>query len=168
MTSPSCSKSRSTVPAKRRKRESTSEESVVIEAHLGNKLEELSKTLSDELEAVTTVTNIHMDEIEQEVRSLRNYKQKLNLLQAMNDIKAFMQRMILLECEIKQMLEELGISRRLERLDKRLDTLHDIKETLEALKAPSKESKSKRSETAPTDLDGKDVRVKSKVTPVPE
>ncbi|KAL6738616.1 hypothetical protein Aduo_012145 [Ancylostoma duodenale] len=162
------SRSRSTVSAKRRKRDFTSKESVVTEAHLDNKLEELSTTLSDELEAVKTVINIHVDEIEQEVRSLRSDMQKLNLPQAMNDIKTFMQRMILLEGEIKQTLEELGINRRLERLDKRLDTLLDSKETLEALKAPRNETKSKRSEMAPPDLVGKDVRVKSKETPAPE
>ncbi|EYC20100.1 hypothetical protein Y032_0023g870 [Ancylostoma ceylanicum] len=157
--------SRPTAPVKRRKRDFTSSDSLVTEGQLNSRLAELSKTFIGELEAVKTVINIHVDEIEQEVRNLRSDLQKLNLPQAMNDIKAFMQRMILLECEIKQTLEELGVNRRLERLDKRLDTLHDIKEMVEAWKGERRERRRKRSVSAATDVVE---RARCQVSPVPE
>ncbi|KAK6032296.1 hypothetical protein OSTOST_01531 [Ostertagia ostertagi] len=106
--------------SKRRKDQATSTEPAV---DLGPKFDELWKKIEEELESAKTVINVHVDEIEEEVRNMRGEVKKLNLPQMVNDVRAFTQRMIVLECEIRKSLDETGLKRRLECIERKLSEI---------------------------------------------
>ncbi|VDP36675.1 unnamed protein product [Heligmosomoides polygyrus] len=120
-------------PVKRRKQDFALRQRLHLRTkeYLIGKLDNFSKKIDEELEEVKTVISIHIDEIEREVRSLRDEIRKLKLLHLVGDIKAFLQRMILLECEIERSFEEIGVNQGLERCSKKLELLTELRKTMD-------------------------------------
>lgn len=52
--------------------------------------------------------------------------------------------MILLECEIKRSIEEIGVNRRLERLDKKLELLTELRKLMDTTSAEKQAEKRER------------------------
>ncbi|VDO65064.1 unnamed protein product [Heligmosomoides polygyrus] len=109
-------KAKAAAPIKRRKQDFASDDSLVTEESLTAKLDNFSKKIGEQLEGLKTVVTIHIDEIEQE-------------------------RMILLECEIKRSIEEIGVNRRLERLDKKLELLTELRKLMDTTSAEKQAEK---------------------------
>ncbi|KAK6030756.1 hypothetical protein OSTOST_03102 [Ostertagia ostertagi] len=129
------------VPPKRRKMDFTSGDSVATVQFVRKKLKKMAVKIEEQVESAKTVINVHVDELEQEIRNLRNEIKKWALQPLLNDIRALTSRMILLEAEIKNAMESLTM--RQNRIERRVDSIPEI---LTLIKASTRSEEPKKEE----------------------
>lgn len=122
---------------KRKKEDCLRKDPLPTQSFIRLQLTKFSKKVRKEIEEAKSLINMHVDELERQVNQLRDEVKKWGVLPLIKDVKAFTTRMILLETEVKHRFEEMDANRRLDRLEKKLSVLPEIKETLNLLMTTS-------------------------------
>ncbi|KAK5968306.1 hypothetical protein GCK32_014761 [Trichostrongylus colubriformis] len=104
----------------------------------------MRRLFNKELETVKNLVIMHIDEVNEELSALRREIKQMNLPVVVSDIKAFTQRMILLECEMKKAFEGMDVPRRFERVDRKLGALSDDLRSLKSAKESEREQRPAR------------------------